>query len=70
MGKTRLILGYFYPFSLISLGFSHSYFLRHASLLVKLTDNRFTCLTNPVKNKHSLTCPVKMTFRDDSHHFL
>ena len=47
------------PFSLIRSGFSHDYFYPHGSLLVKLTDNRSTCLTNPVKNKHSLTYPVK-----------
>ena len=52
------------------MGFSHSSFLPHGSMLVKLTDNRFTCLTNPVKNKHSLTPPVNMTFRDDSHYYL
>ena len=40
------------------------------ALLVKLTDNRFTCLTNTVKIKHSLTSPVKMELHDDSHHFL
>ena len=65
-----LTLVYFYPFFLISLGFSQSYFLPYGSLLVKLKDNRFTCLTNPVRTKHSLTSPVKMRFRGDSHHYL
>ena len=54
---------------LIPLGFSHSYYLPHRSLLVKLTDSRFTCLMIPVKNKRFLTSPVKMKFRDDSHHY-
>ena len=36
----------------------------------ELTDNKFTILTNPVKNKHLLTSPIKIKFSDNSHHYL
>ena len=37
-------------------------------MLVKLTDNKITCLTDLVVNITSLTYPVKVKIRDDSHH--
>ena len=68
----RLYLPIFFNlFGIFSYFFYRTYcFLPHGFLLVKLADRRFTCLTNQVKNKHSLTSPLKMTFRDDSHHYL
>ena len=53
-----LNLSFFLPFSLHGLGFSHGYSYPNGSLLVDLTDNRFTCLANA----------VKFEIRDDSHH--
>ena len=54
------INGLFLPFSLVGFGICQGYSHPYGSLLVKLIDNRFTCLTNAVKNKHSLTYPVKI----------
>ena len=58
----------FWPISLMGLKFSHGYPKTHVSLFVELTDNKFTCLTNPIMNKHSLRYLVQIKFSDDSHH--
>ena len=59
-------MGSFLPFPIIGLGFSDGYSYPNGSLLVKQTDNRFACLTNPVKKKQS-SYPVKGKFRDGFH---
>ena len=56
------------PFSLIGLGFSHVH--SFGSLLVKLTDNSFTCLAKTASKKLSSTYSVKIEIGDDFHHNL
>ena len=44
-----------------------SFFYLH---LVKLTDNKFTCLANPSMNDHLIMYTLKVKIRDDCNHNL
>ena len=46
----------------IVLGFTHSCFLTHGSLIVKLSDKNYTCNRNPVNHKHHLMYSLLVNF--------